>query len=105
MEQLTSRHELAELLPLYEEDLNAAIDDLQRSTDLVSKQTENLRQQQGALSRLEANRSRQVLRRGQVDEESHRKALVDKAQLANEAGFSSSEFCLSILPMLTRWTL
>lgn len=45
-------YDLGEVQAVNEDDIRAAIDELNRSTATISKQTEALRQQQDALSRL-----------------------------------------------------
>ena len=52
VDRLADLYDLGEVQAVNEDDIRAAIDELNRSTATISKQTEALRQQQDALSRL-----------------------------------------------------
>lgn len=52
VDRLAELHDLADVQALAEDEIRVAIDELNRSTAAVTKQSETLRQQQDALSRL-----------------------------------------------------
>ena len=52
VDKLAEFHDLADVQAVTEEEIRAAVEELNRSTSAVAKQAETLRQQQDALSRL-----------------------------------------------------
>jgi low affinity Fe/Cu permease len=52
VDKLAEFHDLADVQAVTEEEIRAAVEELNRSTSVVAKQAETLRQQQDALSRL-----------------------------------------------------
>lgn len=77
-------YDLAEVQAINEAELRAAIDELQRSTSTISKQTQTLRQQQDALSRLLKKQAESDVKRRDLAHGRRRKAEVERRQIAHE---------------------
>ncbi|KAF4968411.1 hypothetical protein FSARC_4208 [Fusarium sarcochroum] len=76
VDHLADLHDLGEVQAVNEDDIRAAIEELNRSTATISKQTETLRQQQDALARLvkkrdEADNQRRHLEERRLDKTKH----------------------------------
>ncbi|CAJ0553317.1 Ff.00g118290.m01.CDS01 [Fusarium sp. VM40] len=69
VDRLADLHDLGEVQAVNEEDIRAAIEELNRSTVTISKQTETLRQQQDALARLVGKRAEAESQRKDLEEE------------------------------------
>lgn len=52
VDKLAERHDLADVQAVTEDEIRAAVEEISRSTAAITKQTETLRLQQDALSRL-----------------------------------------------------
>ncbi|KAF4979263.1 hypothetical protein FZEAL_4508 [Fusarium zealandicum] len=68
VDSLADAHDLGEVQAVNEDDIRAAIDELNRSTATISKQTETLRQQQEALARLVKKRDEAEAQRRDLEE-------------------------------------
>ncbi|PHH73909.1 hypothetical protein CDD83_4652 [Cordyceps sp. RAO-2017] len=66
VDRLAGLHDLAEVQAVGDGDLRVAIDELRQSTDRISHQTETLRQQEDALSRLVNKQSESEARRREL---------------------------------------
>lgn len=84
VDRLASMYDLAEVQAINEAELRAAIDELQRSTSTISKQTQTLRQQQDALSRLLKKQAESDVKRRDLAHGRRRKAEVERRQIAHE---------------------
>ncbi|POR32467.1 Uncharacterized protein TPAR_07337 [Tolypocladium paradoxum] len=84
VDRLAALHDLADVQAVTEEDVRAAIDELKRSTTSISKQTETLRQQQDALSRLVKRHAENDAKRRDLHHASQTRSEVERRQLANE---------------------
>jgi hypothetical protein len=84
VDRLASLHDLAEVQPISEDDVRAAIEDLQRSTATIAKQTNTLRRQQDALSRLVKKSKEGNARRRELDQARRRNRTTDQKVLAAE---------------------
>ncbi|OBS17732.1 hypothetical protein FPOA_09464 [Fusarium poae] len=76
VDRLADLHDLGEVQAVNEDDIRAAIEELNRSTETITKQTETLRQQQDALARLvkkrdEAEHERRDLEEERLDKTKH----------------------------------
>ncbi|RGP71554.1 hypothetical protein FSPOR_3260 [Fusarium sporotrichioides] len=69
VDRLADLHDLGEVQAVNEDDIRAAIEELNRSTETISKQTETLRQQQDALARLVKKRGEAEHQRKDLEEE------------------------------------
>jgi septal ring factor EnvC (AmiA/AmiB activator) len=69
VDRLADLHDLGEVQAVNEDDIRAAIEELNRSTETISKQTETLRQQQDALARLVKKRDEAEHQRRDLEEE------------------------------------
>ncbi|KAM0345758.1 hypothetical protein ACHAPU_006111 [Fusarium lateritium] len=69
VDRLADLHDLGEVQAVNEDDIRAAIEELNRSTVTISKQTETLRQQQDALARLVRKRAEAENQRKNLEEE------------------------------------
>lgn len=77
-------HDLADVQAVTEEDVRAAIDELRRSTASICKQTETLRQQQDALSRLVKKHAENDAKRRDLNLARQKRSEVERRQLANQ---------------------
>ncbi|KAH7170075.1 hypothetical protein EDB81DRAFT_876124 [Dactylonectria macrodidyma] len=91
---LADAHDLGEVQAVNEEDIKAAIEELNRSTATITKQTETLRQQQDALARLVRKRAESEAQRRDLEStrlrssESQRKKLATEVEdLAHSLGY------------------
>ncbi|UNI13961.1 hypothetical protein JDV02_000647 [Purpureocillium takamizusanense] len=84
VDRLAAMYDLAEVQAVNEAELRAAIDELQRSTSTISKQTQTLRQQQEALSRLLKKQAENEAKRRDLAYARTRKAATERRRLANE---------------------
>lgn len=98
VDKLAALHDLAEVQAVSEDDIRIAIDELNRSTEAITKQTETLRQQQDAFSRLIKKASDSSARRETFEVERQRKAITEHKyvsaeveDLAQSVGFRVSE--------------
>jgi len=76
VDRLAELHDLGEVQAVNEDDIRAAIEELNRSTGEINKQTETLRQQQDALARLvkkrdEAEQARRDLEEDRLNKTKH----------------------------------
>ncbi|KAL4725895.1 hypothetical protein ACLX1H_006569 [Fusarium chlamydosporum] len=69
VDRLAELHDLGEVQAVNEDDIRAAIEELNRSTETITKQTETLRQQQDALARLVKKRDEAEHQRRDLEEE------------------------------------
>ncbi|KAF7556841.1 hypothetical protein G7Z17_g1178 [Cylindrodendrum hubeiense] len=81
---LADAHDLGEVQAVNEEDIRTAIEELNRSTATISKQTETLRQQQDALSRLVKKRGETEAQRRDLESTRIRKSESQRKRLAAE---------------------
>ncbi|KAK7427177.1 hypothetical protein QQZ08_006290 [Neonectria magnoliae] len=81
---LADAHDLGEVQAVNEDDIRAAIEELNRSTATISKQTETLRQQQDALSRLVKKRGESEAQRRDLESTRLRESESQRKKLAAE---------------------
>lgn len=81
---LADAHDLGEVQAVNEEDIRTAIEELNRSTATISKQTETLRQQQDALSRLVKKRGENEAQRRDLESTRLRQSESQRKKLAAE---------------------
>ena len=77
-------HDLGEVQAVNEDEIRTAIEELNRSTASISKQTETLRQQQDALSRLVRKSGEAGALRRDLELARQRKSETDRRRLASE---------------------
>lgn len=68
VDRLADLHDLGEVQAVNEDDVRAAIEELNRSTATISKQTETLKQQRDALARLVKKRDEAETQRRDLEE-------------------------------------
>lgn len=90
MDRLAALHDLAEVPAVTEDDIRAAIEELKRSTDSISKQTETLRQQQDALSRLVKKSAETDARRQDFEYARQHISESERKRIAAEVGLNWS---------------
>lgn len=84
MDQLADSHDLSYVQAVTEEDLRLAIEQLGQSTEAIDKQTETLRQQRDALSRMIKRQAENKARRREMERAQKRSKDVQRAQLTKE---------------------
>ncbi|KAG6038597.1 hypothetical protein E4U41_004019 [Claviceps citrina] len=84
VDQLADSHDLSQVQAVTEHDLRLAIEQLRRSTESIDKQTETLRQQRGALSRLVKKQDEDTARRRELERVQKRKRDLERTRLARE---------------------
>ncbi len=84
VDRLAELHDLAQVQPLREDDVRAAVEDLGRSTHAMNKQAETLRHQRDALSRLVANRADTQARRRELEASRQRKFESERVRISSE---------------------
>ncbi|OAA71803.1 hypothetical protein LEL_09038 [Akanthomyces lecanii RCEF 1005] len=84
VDRLAELHDLAQVQPLREDDVRAAVEDLGRSTLTMNKQAETLRHQRDALSRLVANRADTQARRRELEASRQRKFESERVRISSE---------------------
>jgi hypothetical protein len=82
VDKLADAYDLGEVQAVNEDDIRAAIEELNRSTATISKQTETLRQQQDALSRLVKKRGENEAQRRDLEATRLRKSESERKRLA-----------------------
>lgn len=92
VDRLAELHDLGEVQAVNEDDIRAAIEELNRSTGEINKQTETLKQQQDALARLvkkrdEAEQARRDLEEDRLNKTKHalKKLVFEVTQTPCEA--------------------
>lgn len=94
VDKLAALHDLAEVQAFSEDEMRAAIGELQRSTDVISKQTETLRQQQDGLVRLLKKQSDASARRQELSHSRQRRVDVDRKRIAAEVCYAFSVYLI-----------
>lgn len=89
---LADAHDLGEVQAVNEEDIRTAIEELNRSTATISKQTETLRQQQDALSRLVKKRAENEAQRRDLESTRLRQSESQRKKLAAEVTCSRPKY-------------
>ncbi|KND86777.1 hypothetical protein TOPH_08583 [Tolypocladium ophioglossoides CBS 100239] len=84
VDRLAALHDLADVQAVTEDDVRVAIDELKRSTTIISQQTETLRQQQDDLSRLVKKHAENDAKRRDLNHAWQKRSDVERRQLANE---------------------
>lgn len=84
MDRLAELHDLAQVQPLRDDDVRAAVEDLGRSTHAMNKQAETLRHQRDALSRLVANRADTQARRRELEASRQQKFESERVRISSE---------------------
>lgn len=84
VDRLADLHDLGEVQAVNEDDIRAAIEELNRSTETITKQTETLRQQQDALARLVKKRDEAEIERKELEDERLRKTRYTLNKLVFE---------------------
>lgn len=84
VDRLAALHDLAEVQAVSEDDMRRAVAELQLSTETIAKQTETLRQQHDALSRLVKKQGDNDARRREMSLSRQRRAETDKRHIAAE---------------------
>lgn len=97
VDKLAELHDLSDVQALHQQDIRAAIDELNRSTATISKQTETLRHQHDALSRLTTRAAESQARRQQVQATGASRAASQKTRAANEVNSLPSSFCTGLI--------
>ncbi|KPM35352.1 hypothetical protein AK830_g11226 [Neonectria ditissima] len=92
---LADAHDLGEVQAVSEDDIRAAIEELNRSTATISKQTETLRQQQDALSRLVKKRGENEAQRRDLESTRLRESESQRKKLAAEVTYPDSKHSIS----------
>lgn len=95
VDRLAALHDLAEIPAVTEDEIRGAIEELKRSTDAISKQTETLRQQQDALSRLVKKTAESDARRQEFEHARQRRSESERKRIAAEVspdGFVTTFF-------------
>ncbi|EHK41561.1 hypothetical protein TRIATDRAFT_134980 [Trichoderma atroviride IMI 206040] len=93
---LANLHDLSEVQGVTEDDIKLAIDELRRSTESITKQSETLRQQQDALSRLVRRRAENDARRRDLDLDRQSKAESERQRAAAEVEAASQSLAFRI---------
>ncbi|PTB46069.1 hypothetical protein M441DRAFT_63374 [Trichoderma asperellum CBS 433.97] len=93
---LANLHDLSEVQGVTEDDIKVAIDELRRSTESITKQSETLRQQQDALSRLVRRRAENDARRRDLDLDRQSKAESERQRAAAEVEAASQSLAFRI---------
>jgi uncharacterized membrane protein len=88
VDRLAALHDLGEVQAFTEHDIRAAIDELDRSTAAITKQTESLRQQQDALTRMMAKSAQNESRRRDFEASQQRLASSGRKRIAAEVFFA-----------------
>lgn len=88
VDNLAELHDLAEVQAIHQDDIRAAIQELNRSTATINKQTETLRHQQDALSRLATKSADSHAQRQQLEAASNRKSQTDKSRVTTEVSLT-----------------
>lgn len=81
---LANLHDLSEVQSVTEDDIKVAIEELRRSTESITKQSETLRHQQDALSRLVRKRAENDARRRDLDMDRQSKSESERQRVAAE---------------------
>ncbi|KAG6008631.1 hypothetical protein E4U21_004271 [Claviceps maximensis] len=84
VDQLADSHDLAQVQAVTEDDLRLAIKQLGQSTENINKQTETLRQQRDALSRLVKKQADDKARRQEQERVQRRSKELQRTQLSRE---------------------
>ncbi|KAF4456036.1 hypothetical protein F53441_1757 [Fusarium austroafricanum] len=84
VDRLADLHDLGEVQAVNEDDIRAAIEELNRSTATISKQTETLQQQRDALARLVKKRDETEKQRRDLEEQRLNKTRHDLKKLVFE---------------------
>ncbi|KAL7819474.1 hypothetical protein V8C44DRAFT_318235 [Trichoderma aethiopicum] len=93
---LANLHDLSEVQSVTEDDVKAAVDELRRSTESITKQSETLRQQQDALSRLVRKRAENEARRRDLDLDRQSKSESERQRVAAEVEAASQSLAFRI---------
>lgn len=88
VDNLAELHDLAEVQAIHQDDIKAAIQELNRATATINKQTETLRHQQDALSRLATKTADSHAQRQQLETASNRTAQTDKSRVTTEVSLT-----------------
>lgn len=84
VDKLADLHDLGEVQAVNEDEIRTAIEELNRSTASIVKQTETLRQQQDALSRLVKKGIEGQAQRQDLEATRQRRAELERKRLAVE---------------------
>lgn len=90
VDKLADAYDLGEVWAVNEEDIKVAIEELNRSTATISEQTETLRQQQDALSRLVKKRGENEVQRRELEATRLRKSESERKRLAAQVSSALS---------------
>lgn len=96
-------HDLGEVQAVHEEEIRKAIEELNRSTASITKQTETLRQQQDAMSRLVKKTNESQAQRRELEESRQRKSESERKKLAMEVSENVGEAWINTILMRNRW--
>ena len=92
VDRLAELHDLGEVQAVNEDDIRAAIEELNRSTGEINKQTETLKQQQDALARLVKKRDEAEQARRDLEEERLNKTKHELKKLVFEVTHTHTLF-------------
>lgn len=95
VDRLADLYDLGEVQAVNEDDIRAAIDELNRSTATISKQTEALRQQQDALSRLVKKRDEAESQRRDWEDSRLNKTKMALKKLAFEVSAPPPQYAVT----------
>ncbi|KAK4079705.1 hypothetical protein H0G86_005828 [Trichoderma simmonsii] len=93
---LANLHDLSEVQSVTEDDIKVAIEELRRSTESITKQSETLRHQQDALSRLVRKRAENDARRRDLDLDRQSKSESERQRVAAEVEAASQSLAFRI---------
>ncbi|UKZ77050.1 hypothetical protein TrVFT333_004767 [Trichoderma virens FT-333] len=93
---LANLHDLSEVQSVTEDDIKVAIEELRRSTESITKQSETLRHQQDALSRLVRRRAENDARRRDLDLDRQSKSESERQRVAAEVEAASQSLAFRI---------
>ncbi|KAM0252359.1 hypothetical protein ACHAQJ_007741 [Trichoderma viride] len=93
---LANLHDLSEVQGVTEDHIKVAIDELRRSTESITKQSETLRQQQDALSRLVRKSAENDARRRDLDLDRQSRAESERQRVAAEVEAASQSLAFRI---------
>ncbi|KAG5958444.1 hypothetical protein E4U57_001307 [Claviceps arundinis] len=96
VDQLADSHDLSYVQAVTEEDLRLAIEQLGQSTEDIDKQTETLRQQRDALSRMVKRQAENKARRREMERAQKRSKDVQRAQLTKEVDTITQDISLRL---------
>ncbi|KAG6024107.1 hypothetical protein E4U19_003966 [Claviceps sp. Clav32 group G5] len=96
VDQLADSHDLSYVQAVTEEELRLAIEQLGQSTEAIDKQTETLRQQRDALSRMVKRQAENKARRREMERVQKRSKDMQRAQLMKEVDTITQDISLRL---------